>query len=68
MSKIDHVKLPESGEFTILFEKLDEEIELQRQQFNFNFEPDSEISKTVSLFKEYKESIVEESYTTLTRG
>ena len=68
MKQIEPEKITSTGDFTILFDFLKDEIENQRQNFDLDFEEDSEISRTVSLFKEYKDSMVEESFTTLTRG
>jgi hypothetical protein len=60
--------LPQSGEFSILFEMLDKEIENQNRAFNFDFEIEAEVNDTISLFKEYKDSLIEDSYATLTKG
>lgn len=54
--------------FDIVFEKLEEA--KKEQDFNFNLElaEASETNKTISLFKEYQDSMIESSYTLFTKS
>jgi hypothetical protein len=54
--------------FEILFQKLDEEVENQKADLIFDFNSYSEINQTISLFREYQDTVTEQSYTTFTRS
>lgn len=54
--------------FNIVFEKLEEEKKNQGESFVLELEASSETNKTISLFKEFQESMIESSFTIFTKS
>ena len=50
-------KSSDSNRFSIIFEKLEEAKKQQESNFEFDLKASSEIEETLSLFKEYEESL-----------
>lgn len=58
----------ESSGFSILFEKLDEAKKEQNTEFVYCLNESVSANEIISLFKEYQESLIQSSYTTLTKA
>jgi hypothetical protein len=54
--------------FNIIFKKLEEAKKEQDFNFNIELEVASETNKTISFFKEYQDSMMESSFTILTKS
>jgi hypothetical protein len=54
--------------FNIIFEKLAEAKKEQDFDFNLELESATETSKTISLFKEYQDNMMESSFSIITKA
>ena len=59
---------PDIEGFNIIFEKLEETKKEQDFDFDFELEKISETSKTISLFKESQDSMIESSFSLFTKS
>ncbi len=61
-------EIQDSSRFNIIFEKLEEAKKEQDINFNYQLEMVSEANQTISLFKEFQDSMIESSFTLITRS
>ncbi len=54
--------------FNIVFEKLEEEKKNQGENLVLELDASSETNKTISLFKEFQESMIESTFTIFTKS
>lgn len=58
----------DNSRFNIIFVKLEEAKKEQDENFILELNASSETNKTISLFKEYQDSMIESSYTLFTKS
>lgn len=61
-------QIQETDRFNIIFVKLEEAKKEQDENFILELDASSETSKTISLFREYQDSMVEPSFTIFTKS
>jgi hypothetical protein len=61
-------KTQDTGRFNVIFVKLEEAKKEQDENFILELDASSETNKTISLFKEYQDSMVESSCTIFTKS